>query len=532
LLLCDGADQRTVGPTDLVPVTVLPCPPLPMAHRLDVSLTAPFSIDDVVAVVTLETGTETSVVLRGGQISQDFPARAVKIRLTTEPPPPGEAPLALALPEKTGVPRGTPVDVLDLFDVGTAIPPNGRLVQQVSWGAHCHSDRLPDAPEGKRFASWEHVICAEFVGLDRVADDGTARPLTFNGITAQFTKSTPLPLGRNTLTFGDVVCLGGDFYAHLDDTAAGAFSWAWPALTGLTGWIAGDYRRTTLAGDEPRLVAQLLEVIARDRDVRQGAAGEFTALALDTALHHYPARRYLALSSQNYCHFVCTTADRDDDSNEALRLYRVYHTRALAEARAARAASDSGSALLGALASDAFGCHFLTDLFATGHLRVPRRILGERYGILRGALYMTLTMHNEDNVEGLWCTTRRPTEPREVWRAYGDGMLRGEPARAHLRRVQEAVRRSAAEVFAAYCDAETKVDQRAEAVLPVPLSPGERPSIRDVLVDGSAGWSDVANHWPLYDIDSRGRIRRRIGERWENRYRHVEHVLNGREEER
>jgi hypothetical protein len=503
-----------------------------MAHRLDVSLTAPFGMDDVAAVVTLDTGTQVPVVLRGGRLSQDFPARAARIRLTADSPPPGERPLALASLDEHGTPGGPPVDVIDLFDVGIEVPPTGRVVQQVSWGAHCHSDRLPDAPEGRRFASWEHVICAEFVGLDRVADDGTARPLAFNGIFAQFTPSTPLPVGRSSLTFGEIVCLGGDFYAHADDAAAGAFPWAWPALRGLDGWIAGDYRRTTLAGDEPGLVVQLLEVIARDRDVHRGAAGEFAALALDSAQHHYPARRYLALSSQNYCHFACTSPDRDDDANEALRLYRAYHARALAEARAARADSDSASALLGALASDAFGCHFLTDLFASGHLRVPRRILGERHGVLRGALYMTLTMHNEDNVEGLWCTTRHPTEPREVWRAYGDGMLRGEPALPHLRRAQEAVRRSAAEVFAAYCDEEIAPDQRAEAVLPVPLPPGARPSIHDSLPDGADAWADVANHWPLYVADARGRILRRMGERWESRYQHVDPVLDAPEGDR
>lgn len=354
-----------------------------MAHRLDVALTAPFGLDDIVAVVTLETGTTARVVLRGGRLGQDLPARPVRMQLTTEPPPPGEAPLSLAPLDRIGAPDGTPIDVLELFDVGVEIPASGRLVLQVAWGAHCHSDRLPDAPEGKRFASWEHVVCAEFVGLDRVADDGTAKPLTFNGITALFTRSTRLPVGRSTLTFGDIVCLGGDFYAHLDAAAAIDFPWAWPAVTGLKHWLAGDYRDTTLAGDDPGLVAELLGVIERDRDAHRGAAGEFAMLALDATRHHYPARRYLALSSQNYCHFVCTAPGRPDEANEALRLYRGYHARALAEARAARDAPDGESALLQALATDAFGCHFLSDLFATGHLRVPRRASARFCGTAR-----------------------------------------------------------------------------------------------------------------------------------------------------
>jgi hypothetical protein len=68
-----------------------------------------------------------------------------------------------------------------------------------------------------------------------------------------------------------------------------------------------------------------------------------------------------------------------------------------------------------AIARTAFGLHFLTDSFSSGHMRVPRKDLGER-----GALAAKL-MHDMDNKYGLWVED----DFGAVWRAYGDGYLYG-----------------------------------------------------------------------------------------------------------
>ena len=355
------------------------------------------------------------------------------------------------------------------------------------------------------------MMCAALVGLDA---DGTQ--LLINGIAAPFNSATPL-LG-DEFTFAQIVALGGDFYAHFDTSASTAFAWAWPEMRGLAGWVAGDYRATTLAEDQSESVRLLLDVIARDRGKHRNVAGEFSALALDTITKHYPARRYLALSSQNYCHFACPELR---PHNPALKLYHGYHDRALGQARAARLAPTSEAALLAALAVDAFGCHFLSDLFASGHMRVPRHALGEDCGILRGALYMSLRMHNEDNEAGLWCTPRVPTTPRQVWRAYGDGMLANDAADCHLRLVREAVRRSAEEVFRAYCGVGMPHRDRADALIPTPLSPGEEPGPTDEPPRGCIMPNAPANSWPLYDVAPSGRLVERLDEGSVNRYRYV-----------
>src|SRR5262249_51200273 len=159
------------------------------------------------------------------------------------------------------------------------------------WGAHCHG---AGPPNDRRFASIEHMACAELVGLD-----ASGARLRVDGVAIDH--ATRLHFGSEPLTFGEIVALGGDFYAHLDATAVTALPWAWPHLGGVAGWVAGDYRATTLVSDEPDAIRALLDVIERDRSKHRNVAGEFAALAVDTITRDYPARRYLALSSQNFC---------------------------------------------------------------------------------------------------------------------------------------------------------------------------------------------------------------------------------------
>jgi hypothetical protein len=488
--------------------------------RLDFSLTAPFALDDVVVRVGLEGGAEIPFVMRRGRLVEELAAKPITIRLSGEAQLEGRR-LELAPSDEPGTPAGTLADARLLFEHGWDVPADGTLALQLTWGAHCHGDGPPD---NRRFASIEHMRCADLVGLDE-----QGAQLVVAGIVAPFTGASPLPCGNKELTFAQIVALGGDFYAHFDDAAGAAFAWAWPEVRGLAGWVARDYRAVTLAGDAPSGTEQLLAVIERDRDRHPNVAGEFARLALDAA-DGYPARRYLALSSQNVCHFACPEPGGE---NPALALYEAYHARAIAMARAAQSDVQAEAALRAALAVDAFGCHFLSDLFASGHMRVPRRVLSKRYGILRGALHMSLRMHNEDNEAGLWCTTRTPTAPRRVWRAFGDGMLAKDEAACHLRQVQEAVRRSAEEIFRAYCGAEMPPGPRAVDLVPQPLPPGDSPdTIVDVPPEGCPWPTDMPNGWPMYAIAPSGRVIERAGTASENRYRYVDGVFDVPPEDR
>ena len=79
------------------------------------------------------------------------------------------------------------------------------------------------------------------------------------------------------------------------------------------------------------------------------------------------------------------------------------------------------------LALTAFGLHFLTDSFSSGHMRVPREELGED-----GALAAKL-MHDTDGKYGL----QVHDEIGNTWRAFGDGYLRNSPEDSAARWIEQ-----------------------------------------------------------------------------------------------
>lgn len=469
---------------------------------LNIRITAPFLLGDLPAVVETSSGA-VPILLRAGAYQGDV-AGALRLKLLET----GDAADALQLEDgdRAGTPAGPAVSVEELFEHGIEIPADGRVEVQISWGTPCHHE--PAQPEGKRFGSFEHILCAERVGRDIAG-----KPLKIRGIECRVSAETQLAFGGKAFNFGQIIALAGDFYAHFDDRAATEFAWAWPKLGGFVGWLASDYRAPTLDGDDPAVPTDILRIVERDKDASRGTAGEFAMLAFDALRSAYPARRYLALASQNFCHFASQPPDGaiDDTRNLALTLYQAYHVRAISMARAAKDSPAGEDAFRLAVACDAFGCHFLTDIFASGHMRVPRRELSTKHGILRGALRMAHAMHGEDNRLGLWCTTRglNPPGNRTVWRAFGDGYLQRDEARPHLVRVQEAVRSSVAEVFAAYCGAADAGEAPATAHVPVPLPPGDGPTAADTADTKVA--PSTKNHYPMYWLTADGCIARREG---------------------
>lgn len=508
-----------------------------------VSLTSDLPVDDMVAEVTFTSGERRLIVLRAGRYEGDLPSPVVRLQLSAQPPPAGESALRIGNAEsQVDAPRGPLRSIEELFESGVPVSGN-RLEGRLTWGLHCHtpivvpdpegaacSPDKSDAPErGIRFGSFEHITCADEVGFD-----ASGRALTFGGrgSALRFNKDTPLPVGPHSLTFGEIISLAGDYYAHLDQDALTdediASSWPPPPLA--VRILAGDYRQPCLREDAPEVVADILKATYRDKNASQSKLAEAKSLTQDGLFGHYPVRRYLALASQNFCHFASqpATATVDDEVNDALRLYRAYHKRALAQAARAHTEKDE-ALLLDALVSDAFACHFLTDQFATGHMRVPRRILGERYGILRGAQGLAHEMHCEDNKLGLWCTTRLAQTPRLVWRGYGDTMLFTEDSSLHFKQVKEAVRRSAAEIFACANGTSLPAEDRAEALIPIPLRAGTGPLSEDLFPLDEAGQPEGdPNHFPMYCwVKDKDLIARRIGPPDQNKYEDQDGKVEG-----
>lgn len=495
-----------------------------MSHLLSVSLHAPLRLGNLVACVTLEDGQSVHVLLVEGAFFGEVPAKPVHLQLTTLP----EHDANVAGTGQAMLPSSSAAvsfAIEDLYEKGTAVPVSGQLALSLFWGVHCHRELslLAQPSDGRsgataqslRFGSFEHMVAAERVGL---GDDGL--PLAFRGIQASFDRETFLLVGGKKLTFGEIVALAGDYYAHFDAQAAQEFAWAWPDPVELTGLLDTEYRRPTLVDDEPQTVTDILQAVDA---TKQGGQAELDKkstmvdLALSTS---YPLRRYLALASQNHCHFASQpwNGQIDDRENAALRLYIAYHNRAMRQAETSGANKDVDG-FFHALSVDAFGCHFLSDLFATGHIRTPRRILGEKYGVAKGALGMSHEMHCEDNKLGMWLTTRSNTSPRMVWRGYGDDQLLKPQAANHLWIVQRAVARSAAEVFAAYCGERIPAESSAMALIPVPLPAGQTPQPGDVLPDGSPAPQTDPNSYPLFCWLSESQfVARRTGRPSANEY--------------
>lgn len=162
-----------------------------------------------------------------------------------------------------------------------------------------------------------------------------------------------------------------------------------------TGYSISYGDMVALAGDHFRDIDQMRQ-FAKTTGKGAGTRGEIEYLLWD--IHNRPApkpntwdktaeqaadKRYYDLASNNPAHFLNpqagdenrTTVEKADDVNKlnqplnAGAGYSQNHMRAIKEAFQA---GKSGKGIEAALAVEAFGAHYLTDAFSSGHLRTPR----------------------------------------------------------------------------------------------------------------------------------------------------------------
>ena len=147
------------------------------------------------------------------------------------------------------------------------------------------------------------------------------------------------PAGRR-LTFGEMVAMAGDWFGTYDEmaelarTAAGRTRLAWAR------WAALDKPKGEREPPAPKEV---------QKSVRQC---------------------YYKLASQNISHF--------SGGGSAWTAYVTWHSKALVDALEAGERRDDGI-WRRALTKEAFGQHFLTDMFSAGHVRTPRAAIREWY---------------------------------------------------------------------------------------------------------------------------------------------------------
>lgn len=256
-----------------------------------------------------------------------------------------------------------------------------------------------------------------------------------------------LIVGSTAINFKYIVALAGDFYAIYGQ-----------AISLLGGTDVEKKARfenafNTLYKGDPKQIRGVMEEID----------GECRAVAASPLPH------------QCYC-YQMTDKDRairgikpdtqkllydnsDHFYENAVDAYKVGHRWALEVAAGAKGDKEE---LKRAYAIDAFALHFLTDLFASGHVRNQRGALElflntlkfdsipffqvtlplkkELAGILTGA------QHEKDGNEGLNVRNKRG----DFWRAYGDGCFFQDRNEENRKMAIEATQASVREVFEAF----------------------------------------------------------------------------------
>jgi len=276
----------------------------------------------------------------------------------------------------------------------------------------------------------------------------------------------PVPTPPFRLTYGQVIALGGDFYG----------SWiGGPSPTYLPVCMASDpvwqfgqnFLSLVRASAEVYNILQVankFEFQPIARAVRYGQQPSAVYAGLPTTGPHlvsdedrafdeatggssFPTPingRYLNLASENFDHFGV----------DAIACYRAGHTFAQTEAVKAKQEPDPAKRdllLKRAYAINAFADHFLTDLFAAGHMRTPRHALfNSAMNSLTqiAASLCAKQMHDEDNKFGLWVDN----SVDDTWVAYGDGRYRDSWNAASRVVAKKALQQSMDDVWNAFQD--------------------------------------------------------------------------------
>ena len=240
----------------------------------------------------------------------------------------GSAGGAWTFPAETGTVSGLPLE-------------GGSLADGADLVGGLFTEGFADSPQdaaGEWPQDTGQFSPAEFTGPEHktIGDAGSGR------------ESSSIPYGNppEPLTFGDVVSMAGDYFEtyeqmrDLGTTAEGRAELEWAR------WRSLDLKAQGMP--EPQ---------ATD----PGTTKKIKKNATD---------RYLLLAARNLSHFSA--------GGTAWQAYSLWHGKAIADALEAGQTSDQ-AVWRRALTKEAFGDHFLTDMFSAGHVRTPRAEIRDWY---------------------------------------------------------------------------------------------------------------------------------------------------------
>ncbi len=307
----------------------------------------------------------------------------------------------------------------------------------------CSALQAQNPPSMLGFESSEHKTCGDQVNLKGIGAAGTKLKLNDNLL----------------LTYGEIVTLAGDFYGVPErpislgesrDERRQRFLEAYDSLA-LKSKKSEVEQILAVVEDENMQIKTGLEKGENPEDV-------FARMAKDhnDAWSQIMGTRYAQLMARNFDHY----------GKEAWLAYSTGHLIALETAAHAIYANNPRKELARAYALNAFACHFLSDLFAAGHMRTPRLALSNNVKPSLLGSVLASYMHKEDNSKGLWVSNGR----HEVWQAYGDGYYFVPSNQTRNKRnveiLQEAMQASADEVFNAFERGYLPVKDRVSVLMP------------------------------------------------------------------
>ena len=302
-------------------------------------------------------------------------------------------------------------------------------------------DLLQGMPPPVRFESPEHQAIGASVMIkipEGLEDLSKTQGKPGNQV---WVKSYTTSSGSKTLTYADIVWLSGDLMAEPNQSIGLS---ATPEKTLDTNLAAYDKYQSYL----PEIIRIYNEMTDAIKD--QIRTGQKLDLSMKYDLQFNDATGgwggfivrglYLDLADANFDHF----------DNQAAKTYFTAHEKALKIAASAKSTEDLRTAYF----IDGFGAHFLSDLYASGHIRVPRYEISK---LCRGLLPVSLkakSMHDEDGNSGLNMVDGRG----RTWFAQGDKNYYTYQNAEDRQRVVAALQQSVDQVYAAYLSKNPSVE--------------------------------------------------------------------------
>lgn len=294
-------------------------------------------------------------------------------------------------------------------------------------------DLSQGTPPPVRFESPEHQAIGASVIIrvpEPLDDPSTVRGKPGNEV---WVKSYISNNATKTLSYADIVWLSGDLMAEPNESIGLSPT---PERTLGTNLAAYDKYQSYLP-EILRIYSEMSEAIKEQ--IRTGKKLDLSTkydLRFNDATGGWGGfvvrGLYLDLADTNFDHF----------DKQAEKTYFTAHEKALKTAANATSLDD----LRNAYFIDGFGAHFLSDLYASGHIRVPRYEISKLCKALLPVSLKAKSMHDEDGNSGLTMVDGSG----RTWFAKGDKNYYTMENTADRQRVVAALQQSVDQIYAAY----------------------------------------------------------------------------------